>query len=87
MVYFQKDDSEGEGVDSESVATEGDLTHTGESDGAITDADVKSDGALSEAERATPEPETVLEPVVEEPQPPSPAPEGNIDGDMPNLPN
>lgn len=58
------------------MATEGDVTNTGESDGGITD-DTKSDAGLSEAERATPEPDTIVEaPVVEEPQPPSPAPEG-----------
>lgn len=73
---------EGEGDDSddsESVATQDDAATIGESEH-MTDVESKSEAGLSEAERATPEPDSLLEPppVVEEPEPepPSPAPEG-----------
>ena len=63
--------------DTESVATEGDTTAAPSDAGVLTD-DAKSDATRSEA--ATPEPDVVLEPEpVEEPQPPSPAPEGKKD--------
>lgn len=52
---------------------------TAESEGGLTDAESKSEATLSEVERATPEPDLVVEepPIAEEIQPPSPAPEGN----------
>ncbi|XKL65816.1 hypothetical protein PGB90_009236 [Kerria lacca] len=72
----KKGESEAED-ENESVATEGEGLITAESEGGLTDAESKSEATLSEVERATPEPDLVVEepPIAEEIQPPSPAPE------------